>query len=299
MTFKYTAQLDIEAQVPEEPSLEPYLKYSIEFDILCPIAGCDSIKKNGKDHRHSQRTQWFWCKKHRVSFYAYTSWLMVKLTEIVIQRILLALFTGKNTGIQLARQYHISPSVISNLIHHCQDYVDHILSKIKESQEILKQDQEFSKTSLKDIIWLDEIFFKVGGSSFPLIIAINGEYQVVGWKLGKTRKSVDIVEVLNQVTENQPNWSVLIGDGARPYPKALRLMKRNCYLIQHFHSKPWNVVQIHKFEVLSDKKTIKQSIIELQYNVFVSADPQVGFALEKIHIPKKKSQRGETQRIKE
>ena len=289
MTFKYTAQLDIEAQVPEEPSLEPYLKYSIEFDILCPIAGCDSIKKNGKDHRHSQRTQWFWCKKHRVSFYAYTSWLMVKLTEIVIQRILLALFTGKNTGIQLARQYHISPSVISNLIHHCQDYVDHILSKIKESQEILKQDQEFSKTSLKDIIWLDEIFFKVGGSSFPLIIAINGEYQVVGWKLGKTRKSVDIVEVLNQVTENQPNWSVLIGDGARPYPKALRLMKRNCYLIQHFHSKPWNVVQIHKFEVLSDKKTIKQSIIELQYNVFVSADPQVGFALEKIHIPKKKS----------
>jgi len=234
----YTAQLDIEAQVPEDPSLQAHFNYSITFDILCPIAACDSIKKNGKDPRNSLRPQWFYCKVHSVSFYAYTSWLMARLTEIVIQRILLSLFSGKSDAVQLAKQYHISPSVISNLIQHCQEYVNYILAKIKEAQQSLKQTAHFSNTASEKIIWLDEIFFKVGGSSLPLIIAINGNYQVVGWKLGKTRKAEDIVEVLTQVSQAQPNWNVLVGDGAHPYPKALILMKRDCYLIQHVHSKP-------------------------------------------------------------
>ena len=110
---KYEAQLKVHANIPEDTSLEANLKYSISFRILCPIASCEEIKKNGFDFNHSQKPQWFKCKIHKVSFYAYTSWLMLQLTEIIIQRIIVALLTGKTPATSLANQYSIAQSSIS------------------------------------------------------------------------------------------------------------------------------------------------------------------------------------------
>ena len=115
--------------------------------------------------------------------------------------------------------------------------MDLIIDKIKATQKIL-QDQQIQTENSTELIWIDEMYFKVGKLKFALIIAINNDYQVVGWKLSSTTNSKDIEEVLQQVDQNTNKWFILIGDGNNAYIKALKERRQDCYLIQHIHSKP-------------------------------------------------------------
>lgn len=281
---EYFAQLQAHGNVPENRSLQLVLNYSIEFPIFCPIDRCESIKKNGFDRRHSQQPQWFKCNIHNISFYAHTSWVIIQLTQIVLLRILTALFAGKKPANSLAEEYRISQSTISRVIHHSQDYVDYAVNSMKTLQSQVNHQLPDNSTG---IIWLDEIFFKAGKVSFPLIVAINQNYQIVGWKFGRTRNADDIKEVLQQVDQKQ-EWSILVADGARAYPKALRERGKSCYFIRHNHSHPWKKSEIHKFDVLHDQ-SIVHSIVQLWYDALVQAleTPQLGHTLERTYLPKK------------
>lgn len=285
--MKYQAQLEVHANVPENQQLELDLNYSITYPIYCPKNRCKNLKKNGFDHNHSQNPQWFKCKKHGNSFYAHTSWVISMLTEIIVNRILKSLFTGKAPASTLADDYNISASVITSLIHNNQKYVEYIINKFKEIKSTVKP--LLNEDSNTKIIWLDEIFFKVGKISHALILAIDSNYDIVGWKLGRTRNADDVLEVLHQVDKRQ-EWNILIGDGSTAYPKALLLRGKDCYFFCHKHSHPWKDSQIHKFEVLPDK-SIVQSIVELRYDVMIKAEetPQQAYALEKTYIPKKEN----------
>jgi hypothetical protein len=55
MTKTYRAGLRLEASVPEQPELEPFLKASVEFIVYCPKCGShrNSLKKDGFDGKHS------------------------------------------------------------------------------------------------------------------------------------------------------------------------------------------------------------------------------------------------------
>lgn len=208
---RYYAQLEAHCDVPEQRSLELDLNYSIRFPIFCPIDRCKSIKKNGFDRRHSQEPQWFKCKIHENSFYAHTSWTVVQLTQVIIIRILTMLFAGKKPANSLAAEYRINESTISKIIHQSKEYVVSVVETIKKLQ---MQAMEIS-TDNTGIIWLDEIFFKAGKVSFPLILAINNDYQIVGWKLGKTRNGDDVLDVLKQVDKVQSGM-FLLQMGAEP-----------------------------------------------------------------------------------
>ncbi|MDH5647234.1 MAG: hypothetical protein OEZ01_14575 [Candidatus Heimdallarchaeota archaeon] len=125
---KYSANLSMQAIVPENQYLESHLKYSIEFDILCPVSGCKEIKANGFDNKFSYKVQFYKCNVHRRTFYVHTSWLMKKLAEVVIRRILLLIFAGSTPGNDVAERYNISASTLSNLVNQSEKYVDSIIN---------------------------------------------------------------------------------------------------------------------------------------------------------------------------
>ena len=105
---QFTAELSFKGTVPECTSLEGYLNYLIRFEVLCPVAGCTEIRCNGYDKHFNPPVQLFFCKKHKRSFYAHTSWVIAKLTQIVLLRVILGLF---QRGIQqktLDQEYNLS-----------------------------------------------------------------------------------------------------------------------------------------------------------------------------------------------
>ena len=276
----------MQAHVPEETTLQQHLKYSIEFDILCPVSGCNFIKFNGTDNKHSLQVQKFYCNHHKRSFYAHTSWVMKNLAEIIVIRIILKLFTGRVSENYLAKQYHMSASSLSSMINSCQDHVQSIIQRIKDDVEKLKKLEKREKLPgmLENVIWLDETFFKIAKKSWALILAINAHGEILGWKLSRTRNAEDILEVLKQVDQNFAGWQYMVGDGNPAYPKALLKRHRDVYLIQQLHSHPWQDVKMHKFEVLPDR-SVTQSTILVNYQSLNSELLQVGYALERTHLP--------------
>ena len=293
---KYTGNLSLQAQVPENQLLEPHFKQSIEFNILCPVSGCKEIKANGFDKKFAEPVQFYKCKVHRRSFYAHTSWLMRELAEIVIRRILLMVFAGSVPGNEIAERYNLSAQTLSKLVNQCENYVDSVIDKINEnSREFL--DLQLP-VLLEDVIWVDETFFKVGRSSWALILAVDYNGKVLGWKFGKKREAKDIIEVLTQVGQYMPNWKVMIGDGARPYAPAVRSFHKRAYLIQQFHTHPWQWAKITEFTPEGDQKII-ENIIELDYQALLHDSLQKGFALRKtykVNIAKKKRGRKKGQK---
>lgn len=294
--FSYKALLSHQAQVPENQSLEPHFKQSIEFDILCPVSGCKSIKANGFDYHLKEPVQTYKCKIHERYFFAHTSWLMVKLTEIIIERILLAVFSSSTPGIELAERYNLSAPILSRLVVNCEDYVDSVISKI--NQEKVQYHKLQLPSLLETVIWIDETFFKVGKKSWALILAIDCNGNVLGWKFGKTRNAKDIENVLIQVGENMPDWSVVIGDGAKAYAKAIRTFRKRAYLIQQFHTHPWERARITEFSKLSEHK-VREDIIEFDYRAFVNDEPQIGYAIQReFTMDKPEKRRGRPKGVK-
>lgn len=285
---KYIANLSLQARVPENQSLEPHFKQSIEFDILCPISGCKEIKANGFDTKFDHPVQFYKCKVHGRTFYAHTSWVMNQLAEIVICRILLLIFAGSTPGIDVAERYNLSASTVSNLVNQCEKYVDSIIERINRDA------RKFAKMKLpamlEDVIWIDETFFKVGRKSWALILAVDYNGKVLGWKFGKKREAKDIQEVLTQAGQYMPNWQVVIGDGAKPYAAAVRSFHKRAYLLQQFHTHPWKWARLTEFIPIHSQKIV-ENVIELDYQALMTEEPQVGFAIRKsykVNIPKKK-----------
>lgn len=293
---KYTVILPLQAQVPENQLLSEYIKYSIEFDIFCPENGCKNIKANGFDSKFAYPVQFYFCNVHRRTFYAHTSWLMKKFTEIIIQRILLKCFLGSISNVEIAERYNLSASTLSTMINHCDDFVDSIIDKINTKRKLYAHTQ--LPAILKEVIWIDETFFKVGKQSWALILAVDYNGRVLGWKFGRERKSVDIMDVLTQVGQYMPDWKVIIGDGAKPYTKAVRSFHKEAYLIQQFHSHPWEKARITKFEP-NGEFLILENIIELDYQALLREPPQIGYAITKkikVNVPKKKRGRKKGQK---
>lgn len=293
---KYSANLSLEAQVPENQSLEPHFKQSIQFDILCPVSGCKEIKANGFDDNFSFPVQFYKCNVHRRTFYAHTSWLMKKLSEIIIQRILLLVFAGSVPGTHLAERYNISASTLSNLINQSEKYVDLVIAKIKVDSERIPSLQ--IPGMLEDVIWIDETFFKVGKKSWALILAIDYNGKVLGWKFGKKRRAEEIIEVLTQVSQHMPNWQIVIGDGAKPYAMAVRSFHKRAYLIQQFHTHPWERARVTEFTP-AGTHLIFENVVELDYQALLLQSPQIGFAITKsykVNVAKRKRGRKKGQK---
>ena len=275
---KYSANLFLEAQVPENKTLEPLFNHSIQFDILCPVAGCKEIKANGFDDNFAYPVQLYKCKVHDRSFYAHTSWLTKKLSEIIVQRILLLVFAGNVPGTQIAERYNLSASLLSKLVNQSEKYVDQVISRI--NAESKRFSDLHLPAMLEEVIWIDETFFKVGRKSWALIMAIDYNGKVLGWKFGRKRGSEEIKEVLTQAGQYMPNWKVVIGDGAKPYATAVRSFHKRAHLIQQFHTHPWERARITEFTP-EGEHSILENVVELDYQALINQSPQIGYTITK------------------
>ncbi|MDH5403305.1 MAG: DDE-type integrase/transposase/recombinase [Candidatus Heimdallarchaeota archaeon] len=143
---------------------------------------------------------------------------------------------------------------------------------------------------LEEVILIDETFFKVGKKSWALILAVDYNGKVLGWKFGRKREAKDIIEVLRQVGQYMPKWKVVIGDGAKPYASAIRSFHKRAYLIQQFHTNPWKWARITEFTPVNPQEIV-ENVIELDYQALLTEEPQVGFAINKsykVNAAKKK-----------
>ena len=174
MTPTYRARLSLETTVPENPRLEPVLKAFVEFPIWCPKCGPfrQSLKKNGFDRNHAAQPQLFYCKRHHLHFYAHTSWICQQLSEIVFERIVSDLFEHQLPAKAVAVLHQVSPSLISQIQHHFREALTWKLQQLAVKRERLRQHPNLPVPREAVIYW-DETFFRIGGTSWALILLVD------------------------------------------------------------------------------------------------------------------------------
>ena len=297
MPHLYRGELRFEVPEPENESTEPLFKGCVEFPIKCPkcASGNKNLKKNGHDGQKTGKQQKFYCKRCKTYFYPHTSWVFVVLTKLVLEQVLLSII-GENLSLKaIATQYSLSKSFLSILFHQYKSFVQFSLDKAKKKQREGNKEQILQKLT-NHTVWFDETFFKLNRQSWCLILFINSQNEILGWKLSRTRTKADYLPVLRSIKDYLPEQPVFVGDGYRAIEGAIRELQLTCYLIQHVHSHPWNDAKIHYFQVDKNKGKIAQSSILIDYDAFLWTIPKKGYAYKHEYtiedLTKSKKKRG-------
>lgn len=284
MTKTYHARLSLEATVPEDRTIEPFLKASVEFPIWCPVCGPfrHSLKKNGFDTNHSACPQLFFCKRHKIHFYAHTSWIFTQLSEIVFERIISDLFEKQLDAKAVATIHDISPSLISQIRHYFTQALDWKLAQLAQRRELLQRHPNLPGP-LEDVIYWDETFFRIGHSSWALILVIDAQGRPLTWKFSRKRDARVYRNLIQTIQSQLPAIPIFIGDGWNAYQKTCIELARECFLIEHLHTHPWKFVRLHHFTNDPKTKTIVQNSAEIPYNSFTQNQSLTGYALQRQH----------------
>jgi len=273
MIKTYHGRLRLEVSVPEKQEIATNFKGFVEFPIYCPKCGIDGdIKKNGFDYKHSNKPQLFYCNSCHTSFYPHTSWIFEQLAEVEWDRILDDLFIKKINPKNVAILHKIHPSFISKIFHDFTEITEQRLSQIAIKRQNMQNEPNLP-IILNDAIWWDEMFFNLGKVSWCLILLVDARGRPLVWKFGKTRTQEDYTEVLKQLGAELPEIPIFIGDAWSAYQKTCRMLKKECFLIEHVHSHPWKDVRLHYFKPDLIKDELVQTSINITYNSFLKNKP--------------------------
>lgn len=136
---------------------------------------------------------------------------------------------------------------------------------------------------LDDAIYWDETFFRIGRTSWALILLIDAYGRPLAWKFSRKRDSRIYQELIQAIQIQLPPIPIFIGDGWNAYQKTCIALTRECFLIEHLHSHPWRFVRLHHFQFNQKTNTTIQNSVEIPYNSFVQNKPITGFALQRQH----------------
>ena len=284
MTQSYHVKFRLEASVPENPVIEPFLKASAEVEILCPKCGPTrrKIKKNGPDTNHTEKLQLFFCNRCQISFYAHTSWVFTQLSNVLLERIVHDLFEERLTPKAVATVHKVSPTLISLIRHHFREALEQKLAILAKKRRRLQQEVQLP-VPLECAVWWDETFFTLGNTSWCLILLVNARGEPLGWKFSRTRKTEDYLAIISAVRDKLPSLIIFIGDAWTAYQKTCEKLKDECFLIEHIHSHPWDKVRLHHFDPTENKDMIHQTSLEMPYKGFVTNRPVEGRAYTRTH----------------
>ncbi|MHA1169286.1 MAG: hypothetical protein ACTSRU_15775, partial [Candidatus Hodarchaeales archaeon] len=232
--------------------------------VYCPECGPDrvKIKKNGLDNNHADQPQLFYCKKCRKSFHAHTSWVFHVLAEIEFERIISSLFEDKIRPKTVVKIHQVAPALISKILHRCEEVLDQKLLELAARREQLVKGEKLP-VPLEDVIWWDETFFTLGRASCCLILLVDARGTPLAWKLGKSRIKDDYLGLLRGLGTKLPSIPFFVGDGWGAYQKTCKELGRECYLVEHIHSHPWEKTRIHHFATGLDNKAVIQTSMEI------------------------------------
>jgi len=169
------------------------------------------------------------------------------LAEIEFERIIIGLFEDKLQPKAVAKVHQVAPALISKILHHCEGILDQKLLELAARREQLAKGGELP-VPLEDVIWWDETFFTSGRASWCLILLVDARGTPLAWKLGKSRTKDDYLGLLQEVGAKLPSIPLFIGDGWGAYQKTCKELGRECYLVEHVHSHPWEKARIHHFK---------------------------------------------------
>lgn len=282
MTQSYLVRLRLLASVPEQPELEPFLKASVEFNVYCPKCGprYNYLKKDGFDGKHSAHPQLFYCKRHHMNFYAHTSWLFKQLSEVVFERIVFDLFERRLDQKAVATIHQISPSLISQIRNYFTQALNWKLVQLAQKRQALQQVTKLP-VPLEDAIYWDETFFRIGRVSWALILLVDARGKPLAWKFSRVRTVEVYLELLKTIEDQLPSVPIFVGDGWSAYQKTCSQLTRECFLIEHLHSRPWQYVRLHHFQPDLETSTTLQTSLEIPYNSFVQNQLVTGHALQR------------------
>ena len=283
MPKPYRGKLQIEANVPNLEIINDFINLTVTFEILCPNCGPDNIniKKNGHDKKLKDHPQVYVCNICKKYFFSYTSWIFSKFSDLVVEEIMNDLFVDGISPIAISKKLHVSPSFVTNIRYQC-------FNVLKRKIDLIRSKVDFGR-KLTDLplvtqsgIWWDETFFKINGHTFFLILIIDALGRVLTYKFAKSRTVKDYTSMLEPILDKLPEIPVFICDGAPTYEGVIKSLHKNCFLIQHIHSHPWNQVKLHRFIFDDNSPKIEQTTITLPYDAFLKDKPVKIFSATKI-----------------
>lgn len=185
----------------------------------------------------------------------------------MFERIVSDLFEKRLEAKAVATIHDISPSLISQIRHYFIQTLNWKLAKLAQRRELLQQHPNLS-VPLEDAIYWDETFFRIGQTSWALILLIDACGRPLAWKFSRKRDVQVYRELLQTIQSHLPSIPIFIGDGWITYQKTCLGLNQECFLIEHLHSHPWRFVRLHHFQLdLKTKDTIQDSV-EIPYNSF-------------------------------
>ena len=283
MTKPYLGKLLIEANVPNHKIINDFINLTVIFEILCPKCGPKgiNIKKNGHDVKLKDNTQIFYCKICKKCFFSHTSWVFKEFTGLVVEQVMEDLFVEGISPKAISKKLNISSSLVTNIRYHCFNVLKRKIDLIRSEANLGKKMTDLPLLTQSGI-WWDETFFKINGQTYFLILIINALGRVLAYKFSKSRTVIDYTSMLLPIIDKLPEIPVFICDGNPTYEGVVKSLSKNCFLIQHIHSHPWDQVKLHRF-VFNDKSpNIEQTTIILPYDAFKRDEPVEIFSATKI-----------------
>jgi len=151
------------------------------------------------------------------------------------------------------------------------------------SSYLLRVERLNLSVPLEDAIYWDETFFRIGQTSWALILLIDAQGRPLAWKFSQKRDVRVYQELLQTIKPKLPLVPIFIGDGWNAYQKTCLKLNRECFLIEHLHSRPWRFVRLHHFQLDPKTRGTIQNSIEIPYNSFTQNQPLTGHAIQRKH----------------
>lgn len=282
MKHHYLGQLQIEANVPDNDIVNEFINVTVDFEIICPRCGPErhKIKKNGHDTKLEANPQVFYCYRCQKHFFPHTSWIFKEFTTIILEDVMKCLFIDNLSPKSVANKYNISQSLVSKIRFNCFNLLKKKIDFYKSELNLMSDLKEIP-LDLLSAIWWDETFFKINGTQYFLILIIDAYGKVLGYKFSKTRQDHDYLSILEPIKNSLPDIPIFICDGAPTYESVVKQLKKESYLIQHIHSKPWEEAKIHHFKPLECGDKIEQHTILLPYDAFTKNKSVIGYVTKK------------------
>jgi len=202
--------------------------------------------------------------------------------KIVVDRLISSLYQDNLSPKAAAKAFHVSESTVSKIIHRCKEIVDARLSKIQQDKAQLEQVPQVDKLK-QSLFWIDETFFTVNEKSYALMLVIDHQGRPVTWRLTERRTLHQYQKLFDPILEDLPEPFVLIGDGLPTYVDLCKWIKKECYLIQHIHSHPWEKAKLHHFKYDEKKSLLEQISLELPYDTFMKDERVNGHTYKRVH----------------
>ncbi|MHA1228125.1 MAG: DDE-type integrase/transposase/recombinase [Candidatus Hodarchaeales archaeon] len=150
----------------------------------------------------------------------HTSLFFREVTQAVFMLACNEVTNTRSSVIEVAKRFDMAPTTLHEFVTRVRVI---LVTKVGLVKRILLREKShlLTLTGLNKAIYMVEVFLKIKGSTYYLIVAINSEGTPLCWKLASSRKSDVIEGVMRDVFEYHGIPRVIITDGNPTYKKIL------------------------------------------------------------------------------